>query len=974
MSPCAANNACVAVGGRKILSQGSARTLLFLALFIFAVLRSVWIASAANPPATDFSRPDPVIDLAGMLSPYHASGALENDNSRWYLTTVANRAVRPVTRILLSEQPADAGLRLLPRRGRASIRQVAASDSDVTIENAHAYGRYAFRVTIPPATSAALAIRVANDDARPHIRAWSEAAIAAHKAQTEIVFAAVAGLIAASLAIMAGVAVMTGHAAPRWTAMVLLGVLLVQLGSAGMFDAIGAGGVGGPYGITTMLAGLTLAAGLRLADIIAPFTGRFPPEYLRWATIGLAGLSAFSVVGVPGAMLATEVAVVVGTALVAAWLVHRGLAGLQNARMVAPGAAVIAIATAAAAVLALGGMQSSAAAPGIIGGFAATGAVLLALAVAAGEGIANPAPRKNMSEQPTHAAGDENSESLTAIGASYQGVFEFDLAREVVKLSPEAAALLGLYNGAEVFSSASWLARIHPDDRDTFREAMERFRGQRGLAFRIEFRVQTENAAWCWLELRATALGQGTAVERYLGLVADVTTRKEADAAVPLRERDSLTGLRNRTGLADELERLGATFASATLAVLDIDRFKSVHASLGDSGGDSVLCEIAARLITLARGKAEVFRLGGDGFAMLFIDSGTNALSLGERIVEVLNAPHAWNGRRVFAPASVGVALGRDASDAAALLANAEAGMKRAKREGGASVRLYSPALQAAPHWDEVELESELRQSLARGEIDLVYQPIMRLADSTVAGFEALLRWNHPERDAIPPGEFIPHAERTGLVVELGRFALARAIADLAKWQKMFPLSPPLFVSVNVSRRQLKERNFDRQLTRLLSGSGIAPGTLKLELTESAAAKAGEDLPETLSRLRVCGASLAIDDFGTGLSTLGQLKNVPFDTVKIDKSFLEEKQTGEGDQGVVLRSIVNLSRELGRAVVMEGVESGRDVQRLIEMGCEYGQGFHFAAAIMRSEVAAFIARHRPDAARESRVAGASGQA
>lgn len=940
---------------------------------LLLVLCVIWTANGASPLNPDLARPDPVIDLTGTLSPYHAPLTGANESSRWYLTTVMNRSVRPVARVLLADEPYDAGLRILPRRGRAGIRQVAASDADVIVENAHAYGRYAFRVTVPPATSAALAIRIANDDANPHVRAWSEPAIAAHKAQTEIVFAAVAGLVAAAFAIMAGIAVMTRHAAPRWTAAVLLGVLLVQLGSSGMFDGIGFGGVGGPYAITTMLAGLTVAAGFRLADVIAPFENRFSPELLRWGTVGLVGLSAFSVVGVPGAMLLTEMAVVVGTAAIAGWLVHQGLAGLQAARVAAPGAIVFAIVTAAAAIFALGGLQSSAAAPGVIGGFAATGAVLLALAVAAGEGIGNLPLSQKMPDERTGATGDENSDALSAIGASYQGVFEFETAREIVKLSPEAAALLGLYNGAEVFSSTAWLARVHPDDREIFREAMEGFRGQRGLAFRIEFRVQTENGAWCWLELRATALGHGTTVERYLGLIADVTTRKEADTGMPLRERDSLTGLRGRAGLVEDLERLGSKFASAILAVLDIDRFKSVHASLGDAGGDSVLCEIAARLITLARGKAEVFRLGGDCFAMLFVDPGMNALAVGERIVDVLNAPHEWNGRRAFAPASVGIAIGRDADEAAALLALAEAGMKKAKREGGATVRLYSAAMQTPPQWDEVELESELRQSLARGEIDLVYQPIVRLADLTVAGFEALLRWNHPERETIPPGEFIPHAERTGFVVELGRFALARAIADLAKWQKMFPLSPPLFVSVNVSRRQLHERNFERQVTKLLSGSGIAPGTLKLELTESAAAKAIEDLPETIRRLRGCGASLAIDDFGTGLSTLAQLKDVPFDTVKIDKSFLGVKEPGRTDNGVVLRSIVNLSHELGRAVVMEGIETDHDVQRLKEMGCEYGQGFHFAAALIRSEVAAFIARHRPDAARESRVAGVGGR-
>ncbi|HEX3431992.1 MAG TPA: GGDEF and EAL domain-containing protein [Rhizomicrobium sp.] len=951
----------------------------WLPLVLCAVLFTVaaWSAGARVSPNIDFASSRPVLDLTGSLSPYQAPGSPENDGSRWYLTTVSNQTVRPVTRILLAEQPFDAGFRLLPRRGRAAIRQVATSDADVTVENAHAYGRYAFRITVPPATSAALAIRVDNDDATPRITAWSESAIAAHRAQIEILFAAVAGLIAAALAITAGLAVMTGHAAPRWAALVLLGLLLVQLGSAGMFDAIGVGGVGGPYGIIAMFAGLTLASGFRLADTIAPFETRFPPDVLRWVIIGLVGLSAFAAVGVPAAMLLSELAVIVGTALIAAWLVHEGLAGVRAARVAAPSAAVFAIVTGAAAVSALGGLQSNAAAPGIVGGFAATGAVLLALAIAAGEGIAilpasgaTPVP---LPDKPRANAASENSEAVAAIGASYQGVFEFDLARELVRLSPEAAALLGLYNGSEVFSAKDWLARVHSDDRAVFREAMERFRAQKGLAFRIEFRAQMENGAWCWFELRATALGHGAAVERYFGLIADVTARKEADAHIPRRGRDSLTGLRTRMSLIEDLEGLGSRLGSATLAVADIDRFKSVHASFGDTGGDSVLCEIAARLIALARGQAEVFRLGGNCFAILFVEAGANALAIGERIVAVLHEPHEWNGRRGFAPASVGVALGREAADAAELIAHAEAGLKKAKREGGATVRLYSPPAPAPRRWDEVELESELRQSLARGEIDLVYQPIVRLADSAVAGFEALLRWNHPERDSVPPSEFIPHAEHTGFVVELGRFALSRATADLAKWQKMFPLSPPLFVSVNVSRRQLRDKNFDRQFAKLIALSGIAPGTLKLELTESAAARAGEDLPEILRRLRGCGASLAIDDFGTGLSTLSQLKDVPFDTVKIDKSFLDGAGPGETEPGVVLRSIVNLSHELGRAVVMEGVETGHDAQRVRELGCEYAQGFYFAEALIRNEVPAFIARHRPDAARESRVAGVGGQ-
>jgi EAL domain-containing protein (putative c-di-GMP-specific phosphodiesterase class I) len=243
--------------------------------------------------------------------------------------------------------------------------------------------------------------------------------------------------------------------------------------------------------------------------------------------------------------------------------------------------------------------------------------------------------------------------------------------------------------------------------------------------------------------------------------------------------------------------------------------------------------------------------------------------------------------------------------------------------------------------------------------MDVAYQPIMRLANGAVAGFEALLRWNKPGRGPVPPGEFIMHAEETGIIVDLGQFALSRAAADLGRWQKSLPLEPPLFVGVNVSRRQLTNRELERYVSRLVERKSLVPGTLKLELTESAAV-ASAGFRETLSRLKKCGASLAIDDFGTGTSTLSELKNVPFDMVKIDKSFLLRGQTSESDAGVIVRSIVNLAHELGLSVVVEGIESERDAVWLKEIGCDYGQGFYFAGALSRHQVPDFIAAHCTD--------------
>lgn len=946
---------------------------------ILALCACVAAATSSGLHGPDFAGADPVLELGPVLSPYHAANGNEADGSVWYMLTAVNESVRPVTRILLADQPYDAALRLLPRRGRAAIRQVATSDADVTVENAHAYGRYAFRITMPPATSAELALRLSDAAARPEVSAWLEPALAAHNKQLAVLFAAVAGLIAAALAIMTGLAVMTGHSAPRWAAAVLLGVLLVRLAAAGVFDAMGIGGVGGPYGITAMLAGLTLAAGVRLTDTIAPIEQLPARTPLRTLLLAMVAISAAALVGVPGAMLVTDVAVVVGTGLIAAHLVRHGMAGAQAARVAAPSAAVFALVTTAAAISALGGFQSNPAAPGIIGGFAATGAVLLALAVAAGEGIAIlPARRSTaapLAERRTPIPARD--ETARAIAASYQGVFEVDLRQQTVKLSPEAAALLGFANGAEAFEAASWLARIHPEDRDIYSDALERFRGQKGLAFRVEFRALAENGAWCWLELRASAMGVGEAVDRYLGLIADVTTRKETDVNA-LRDRDSLTGLRNRLGLVEELDKLGEDFGSAILALLDIDRFKSIHASLGDAGGDGVLKAVAARLVDLVRSRAQVFRVGGDGFALLFARPESSAPVLGERIVATLGEAHQWDGRTAFAPASIGLALGRDAKDPFDLIKNAELGLRKAKRDGGACARLYSPDLDYSAPADEVALDVALREALARGEMDLAYQPIMRLADGSVAGFEALLRWNRPGRGTVSPGEFIAHAEETGFIVELGQFALSRAAADLGRWQKSLPLELPLFVGVNVSRRQLKNRELERTVSRFVEKNGLVPGTLKLELTESAAIPAA-GFRETLRRLQDCGASLAIDDFGTGTSTLSELKNVPFDTVKIDKSFLTRGQTEDGDAGVILRSIVNLAHELGRLVVIEGIESARDSAWLKEMGCDYGQGFHFAGALSRHQVPDFIMAHRPEipapAAQEvSGMSGVGGQA
>jgi diguanylate cyclase (GGDEF)-like protein/PAS domain S-box-containing protein len=946
---------------------------------IFAVLAALGAAMAAalpNAKTVDFSSSDPLIDLADALSLYHTPSSTAPDGSVWYMTTASNNSARPVTRILLAAQPAGASLRILPRRARPALRQIASSDAEVAVERARAYGRNAFRVTIPPASSAALAIRLSDANVHPSVEAWTEPALIAHERQLAIFFAAVAGLMAAALAIAAGLAFMTGHAAPRWAALTIGAVFLTRLASSGVFDAGWFTAVGGPYGFSIMLAGFSLAAGLRLTDVIVPVESLWPQarRRLHWALIAIVALSVLSFLGLPGTMLLTEIAVVAGSGAITAYLIYRGRLGQKAARVAAPSAAVFSLVAAAAAVAALGGFQNNPAAPAIVGGFAAAGAVLLALAVAAGEGIAvlQVAGAAKPAQQSAQAGptSQNTATALRAIGASHQGVFELDFRSEVVRLSAEAAVLIGLKGGAADMPHKAWIARVHPEDRNIYKQAIADYRGHSDLAFRIELRVKSESGRYPWFELRATMLGSGAQAERCLGLVADVTGRKEAEAApVERAAGDGLTGLGNRAAMMAALERGG--LGDAVLAILDIDRFKSIHANLGDAGGDTILSSLAQRLARQFADRGQIFRAGGDSFALVLPGLDYDPAGLGEEMIGACEGSMSYNGRSVFVAVSVGIASGHDAKNAQELVANADLALSQAKQRGGACASVYAPSMPTPS--DAVALESDLRRALQADEFEVLYQPIVSLSDGSVAGFEALLRWRHPARGLIGPAEFVGHCEETGLIVAIGRSVLERAAGDLAQWQKYFPLEPALFASVNLSRRQLQDGELNPFLAGLLERSSLTPGSLKIEVTESAAA-AGGDAKAALSDIRSMGFGLAIDDFGTGVSALSELKDLPFDTIKIDRGFLSKGADEKQDGAIILASVVKLAQDLGRSIVVEGVETEEDAIWLKERGCHFAQGFYFSAPLAAGDVLKFIAQnYRDEAPAEPQAeSGASG--
>jgi len=961
--------------------------------FAAALLAGAPAADDAGPAKVSFgAQAGDVIELKDSLGPYHAPSGIASDNSAWYVFSAINLSDRPATRVLLAGQPPDAGLTFFPSSPRPTILEVASTAQGMVVESSNAYGRKGFRVTVPAGVAAPIAVRVIGAQSPPSLLAWTEPALAAHNRQIAIFVAAVAGLIGAAAAIAGGLALITHHAAPRWAAVTLLLMLLMRLAAIGLFDGSLVTSIGGPYGLTAMLGSMTLVAGMRFVDLVVPLRDAWPKAepWLERFSIAIVALAALAYVGLPGATVLTDCIIFLGVFAITGYLVHQGRRGSRPARVLTPSAGLFAAAAVTVSVAASGLFGNASLTPDLAGGFAAAGAIMLALAVAAGEGVAVlPFGRHHAAAPvaaapvaapppppPSRAAAPVPNAAIEAIGASRQGVFDLDLVQDVLILSDGAGALIGIDD--QRLPHSVWASRIHRDDRPVYEQALAEFRAQSGFAFRIEFRVGTSEARYAWLELRATMKGpEGAAAERCVGLLADVTMRKEADAeAIDRSLRDPLTGLGNRVALMEELEGLGNGLADVTFAVLDIDRFKTIHASLGDAGGDQILVQVADRLNQRYYGFAQVFRIGGDAFAVLLRTPNENPAEIGAALAKTCGAAHQFEGRNVFAPASVGVAAGAKARDPIDLLKNAELALIQAKRQGGDCARVYSPEMESQAPKDAVALEAELHGALEGGQIEVFYQPIVRLSDRTVAGFEALLRWRHPLKGLVEPADFIAHSEETGLIVALGRLALARAAKDLAQWQRFFPLEEPLFVSVNLSRRQLHDSELVSHLAELLSRGDLAPGSFRLEITESAIAT-DADARALAARIRALGAGLAIDDFGTGMSSLSQLADLPFDAVKIDKSFLARHggTDSESDGDVVLASIVSLAHELKRSVIVEGVETEADAARMAGLGCEFAQGFLFSEPISMSDTLGYVARRfRAAPQRNSGPASLGGQA
>ncbi len=922
-----------------------------------------WADEAAPAIALDFAVSPPVIDVGPSAEP-RARKDSTDPNGEWFTLAIQNRSGAPTARVLTAADPASSALSPMPLAGRPALVEAASADPSIVITREVAFGRNAFRVQVPSGHSGSVALHLENASARPPLLAWTEPALIANNREAAVLAGLVSGLLTAALGFAAGAAAISSRMFPRWAALFLAAILVAELTAIGVFDGASLA-VNGPYALFSLGLALAMAAGIRLIDYVAPFEAfvRRAPQWRDGAALGILVIGIAADFGVPGTGLLLRLLALVGAAAAAGYLAHCGRIGIAAARRLAPAATVFALVTAAAAFNALGFFGVNIVASMAIGGFSAAGALLVALntTVPVEHSIARLREFEAAHGHDDHQASltDEAFDQvreLAAVAASHQGVFDYDFARGVLSLSEEGAALVGLLPEAVELAREAWLRRVHPEDRAVYEEALSSYRHHPGTAFRVEFRIQPPGGRTLWCELRATMTGQGPEAERCLGLIADVTARKMLDTAGTSDEMDKLTGLGNRAALQVQLLESSAQRGRALLAVFDLDRFKAVNDSLGRDGADVALAAFVERLESTfiterTSGRLALFRVGGDMFAGLGFDLG-DPEAFGRKLLTVTDAPFEIADREVYLSASAGVAPGSEAEDGQDLLSRAEFAMVEAKRQGGGRVVLYSNRSRVGTSRDSVALDTGLRHALERGEIEVHYQPIVRLADHEIAGFEALLRWRHPARGLVEPDAFVPHAEESGLILPLGRFVLENAVRDLTQWQRLQKSRSPLFVSVNVTWRQIADKSFAGEVAALLAGASIPRRSLKFEITESAVMHGAGVAETALQRLRGLGVGLAVDDFGTGHSSLSHLRRFPFEGIKIDKSFIADAHERSG--AAILRSIVSLAHELKLAVVAEGLETEVEAALLREMGCEYGQGFLFGQAVPAATVAEFV--------------------
>jgi diguanylate cyclase (GGDEF)-like protein/PAS domain S-box-containing protein len=566
-----------------------------------------------------------------------------------------------------------------------------------------------------------------------------------------------------------------------------------------------------------------------------------------------------------------------------------------------------------------------------------------------------------------HQASLESAQRLAHLGS-----WEWELQPNRTTWSSETFRILGLQPHTVEPSLDRFISHVHAEDRAWVQQALAELVRTGEFSGRVVRLVRPDGSVrHAQLQAMGTVDAAGTIIHA-AGTIQDVTELKEAEQRIRyLAYFDGPTGLPNRQFF---VERLTQALASARrhhrqlgVLSLDLDQFKRINDTLGHVVGNELLLEVARRLTATLRqddfvsmGDAAlqtgegVARLDGDEFSLLISELAHyhDAAKVARRLLEELRKPFRVGGREVFVTASIGLALyPLDGEDADSLLKNAGAAMHFAKEQGRDNYQFYSRAMNATA-LEKLSMESQLRRALERGEFLLHFQPKIRASTGRIVGLEALIRWRHPELGTVPPSQFIPVAEESGMIVPIGDWVLQAACAQNQAWQN--DGYPPVHVAVNIAMPQFRQGNLARSIADALQRTGLDPGLLEIELTESMLMQNVEATLDTLHQLRDMGVRLAIDDFGTGYSSLSYLKRFPLHTLKIDRSFVKDLPR-DAEDAAITKAIIGMAHSLRLAVVAEGVETPEQLAFLRQHGCDDVQGFLFSRPVSAEDFGALLA-------------------
>ena len=549
------------------------------------------------------------------------------------------------------------------------------------------------------------------------------------------------------------------------------------------------------------------------------------------------------------------------------------------------------------------------------------------------------------------------------------GLWDWNIPAGKVYYSPRWKSMLGFTDAEIGDSPEEWLVRVHPDDRISVAEHQkEHFQG-RCEQLRGECRMLHKDGQYRWILYRGTAVAGGNGAKiRAVGSFTDITDRKLAEEQLRFEAmHDALTGLANRVKLADRLscciarKKRELDFHFAVMFI-DLDRFKVINDSLGHLIGDKLLVEIARRLKvfvreadTVARHQLDqVARIGGDEFVLVLEDirHESDILHIAGRLHKEISGTFHIDGHEICTLFSVGIAFGNETYHTAAeILRDADTALYQAKSDGKSCTRIFDPEMhqRAVARW---QTETELRRAITDNQLVLYYQPIIDSLGRPLA-LEALVRWQHSTRGLLPPGEFLPIAEDTDLIIHLGRWVLIEACRQARQWEKENLLPESMAISINVSGNQFAQAGFGTEITKILRQAGLPPHHVRLEVTESVAMQGAAANIATLTHLRSLGLAIDLDDFGTGCSSLSYLHRMPLNCLKIDKSFVSAMDIDKVGRSIV-HTIIQLAHLLDMRVVAEGVETQEQIKLLKNMGCDYFQGYFISKPLPVSEVVGYL--------------------